>query len=191
MGVVEGEIVLDWRNRGWIDLFQFASRRRWRGFFDRLIWFVITGLLSSCLSPTLMTAPSTDLKTYTDMEATNNQEKLRTETYTKRDKKKDKTGNVEKPAAATKPGDRFYPCGICVGFQPSLKMPQQLLAPKVLNISAPLLITRQHLYHHLSYSHHNHRREQRSLEGRSQSLLITSRLLYLPHNLRTYLQIPA
>ena len=112
-------------------------------------------------------------------------------TYTKRDKKKDKTGNVEKPAAATKPGDRFYPCGICVGFQPSLKMPQQLLAPKVLNISAPLLITRQHLYHHLSHSHHNHRREQRSLEGRSQSLLITSRLLYLPHNLRTYLQIPA
>ena len=66
-----------------------------------------------------MTAPSPDLKTYTDMDATKIQEK-------KLWKEKDKTRDVEKRGAVTKAGDRFY----LVEFAWDSKMPRQLPAEK-------------------------------------------------------------
>ena len=178
MGVVEGEILLDWRNRGWIDLFQFASRRRWRGFFDRLIWFVIMKLLLA------LSVTKFDDSTF------NRPEKLTPIWMTQRTRKKLRIKRRKACSCAQAWWQVLPLVEFASDSSGAWKCQSSSWSKSFKYLSAPiLLITLQRL--HVHHSHHNHHWEQRSLEGWRQSLLITFRLLYLPHNLRTYLQIPA
>ena len=101
-----GEILLDWRNRPGIDLFQFASRRWW--------FFWQANLICNHGASFDVSVTNFDDSTF------NRPENLKTPIWMpqkntgktknrKGDKKTDETKNVEKPTGVTKPGDRLHP----------------------------------------------------------------------------------